>query len=332
MQQIPVWENVDFNTFHNDIVVQNKPAHIKSVVGDWPAVKAGGESPEAIANYLKAQDSEKVISALVGDPSINGRFFYQPGLEALNFKKAQVTLSIGVERLVKIKDHRDPFAIALQAIPIAQVLPGFKALNKQPLLDASIEPTMWLGNRATVAPHYDIHDNLACVVAGRRKFNVFPPGAIENLYPGPTLVTPGGVPVSMVDIDQPDLALFPKYAKALEVAQEAILEPGDGIYIPALWWHGVESLESINVLVNYWWGGETESGVSPNDSLIHAMMSIGGLSAQKREAWRDYFNYYVFKTDTDPAQHLPADLNDVLTSLTPEQNLEIREFLIKQLK
>ena len=332
MQQIPVWENVDFNTFHNDIMVQNKPAHIKSVVGDWPAVKAGIESPESIANYLKAQDSEKVIQALVGDPSIKGRFFYRPGLEELNFKKAQVTLGIGIERLVKIKDDSDPFAIALQAIPVSQVLPEFKAQNIQPLLDASVEPTMWLGNRAIVAPHYDIHDNLACVVAGQRKFNIFPPEQIENLYPGPTLITPGGVPVSMVDINQPDMASYPKYAEALKAGQEAILEPGDGIYIPALWWHGVESLDSVNVLVNYWWGGETENHVSPNDSLLHAMLSIGSLSAQKREAWHDYFNYYVFKTNGDPAEHLPADLKDVLTHLTPEQNLEIREFLIKQLK
>jgi mannose-6-phosphate isomerase-like protein (cupin superfamily) len=331
LQQIPVWENVDFNTFHNDIMVRNKPAHIKSVVGEWPAVKAGMESPESIANYLKAQDREKVISALVGDPSINGRFFYRPGLEELNFQKAQVTVGIGVERLIKIKDDRDPFAIALQAIPIAQVLPNFKAQNPQPLLDTSVEPTMWLGNRAIVAPHYDIHDNLACVVAGRRKFNLFPPEQIENLYPGPTLVTPGGVPVSMVDINQPDMKTYPKYAEALKVGQEAILEPGDAIYIPALWWHGVESLESINVLVNYWWGGETQNRVSPNDSLIHAMLSIGGLSCEKREAWHNYFNYYVFKTNADPAEHLPADLKDVLTSLTPEQNLEIREFLIKQL-
>jgi len=331
LQQIPIWENVDFNTFHNDIMVRNKPAHIKSVVGEWPAVKAGMESPESIANYLKAQDSEKVISALVGDPSINGRFFYRPGLEELNFQKAQVTVGIGIERLLKIKDDRDPFAIALQAIPIAQVLPNFKTQNPQPLLDTNVEPTMWLGNRAIVAPHYDIHDNLACVVAGRRKFNLFPPEQIENLYPGPTLVTPGGVPVSMVDINQPDMKRYPRYAEALKVGQEAILEPGDAIYIPALWWHGVESLESVNVLVNYWWGGETENRVSPNDSLIHAMLSIGGLSAEKREAWHDYFNYYVFKTNADPAEHLPADLKDVLTSLTPEQNLKIREFLIKQL-
>ena len=332
MQQISVWEKVDFKTFQEEIIPRNKPAHIKSVVGHWPAVKAGLESPEAIARYLKSQDNENVISALVGDPSIKGRFFYQPDLQKLNFQKAQVTLGIGIDRLLKIQDDPNPFAIALQAISVTQSLPNFASLNHQPLLDNSIQPTMWLGNRATVAPHYDIHDNLACVVAGRREFSLFPPDQIENLYPGPVLVTPGGVPVSMVDINNPDMDRFPKYTKALSLAQQATLEPGDAIYIPALWWHGVKSLEIFNVLVNYWWGGSTESEISPNDSLIHAMMSISKLDAKKREAWRAYFDYYVFKTRTDPAADLPPGLNDLLTSLTDEQGREIREFLAKGLK
>jgi len=44
-----------------------------------------------------------------------------------------------------------------------------------PLLDKSIAPTMWMGNQAMVAPHYDPYDNLAAVVAGRREFTLFPP-------------------------------------------------------------------------------------------------------------------------------------------------------------
>ena len=33
----------------------------------------------------------------------------------------------------------------------------------------------------------------------------------------------------------------------------ADLEPGDAIYIPALWWHAVQATGELNVLVNYWW-------------------------------------------------------------------------------
>jgi mannose-6-phosphate isomerase-like protein (cupin superfamily) len=211
------------------------------------------------------------------------------------------------------------------------VMPGFEQQNQQPLLDKSIGPTMWLGNRATVAPHYDIHDNLACVVAGQRKFTLFPPEQINNLYPGPMLVTPGGVPVSMVETNQPDLGRYPNFAKAEKQGQQATLEPGDGIYIPALWWHGVESLHGVNVLINYWWGGVTETAVSPNDSLMHSMMSIANLSPEKRDAWRHFFDYYVFKTNGEPGQELPAALKDLVTSLSPEQQAQLKQFLARQL-
>ena len=332
MQPIPSVQNVDFQQFHNEIVAANRPVVIKSVVSDWPSVKAAEQSPKAIVDYLKAFDIDAIVSALVGKPDINGRFFYTDDLTDLNFQRTQVTLGIALDRLLTIADHQDPYAIALQAIQLHQVLPSFKPSNPQPLLESSIEPTMWVGNRACVAPHYDIHDNLACVVAGQRKFTVFPPEQINNLYPGPALNAPGGVPVSMVDINKPDLDLYPNYAKAEATAMSAVLEPGDGIFIPALWWHGVDSLKDLNILVNYWWGGDTKTKVSPNDSLLHSMMSIANLDQNKRQAWQQYFNYYVFKTSDDPKGHLPNDLKDIVADLSPEQEAELRKFLIKQLQ
>ena len=332
MQAIPSVENIDFQQFHSEIVASNQPVVIKSVVADWPSVIAAQQSPEAIVDYLKKFDIDAIISALVGKPDINGRFFYSDDLTDLNFQRAQVTLGIALDRLLTIANQEDAYAIALQAIQLHQVLPAFKPSNPQPLLDSSIEPTMWIGNRARVAPHYDIHDNLACVVAGQRKFTIFPPEQINNLYPGPALNAPGGVPVSMVDIDDPDLQLYPNYPRAQQAAMSAILEPGDGIFIPALWWHGVNSLQDLNILVNYWWGGDTETKISPNDSLLHSMMSIANLDHTKRQAWQQFFNYYVFKTGEDPKRHLPSDLKDIVVNLSPEQEAELRAFLIKQLQ
>lgn len=332
MQQIPSLQNVDFQQFHNEIVRANQPVVIKSVVADWPSVKAAQQSPQAIVDYLKAYDIDAIISALVGKPDINGRFFYTDDLTDLNFQRTQVTLGIALDRLLTVADQKDPYAIALQAIQLHKVLPSFKPSNPQPLLEPSIEPTMWVGNRARVAPHYDIHDNLACVVAGQRKFTVFPPEQINNLYPGPALNAPGGVPVSMVDIDNPDLKLYPNYSLAEEAAMSAVLEPGDGIFIPALWWHGVESLQDLNILVNYWWGGDTQTKISPNDSMLHSMMSIANLDPIKRQAWQQFFNYYVFKTSGDAKEHLPIDFKDIVTDLSSDQEKELRAFLIKQLQ
>lgn len=332
MQPIPSVQNVDFQQFHSDIVAANRPVVIKAAVADWPSVQAACQSPQAIVDYLKAYDTDAVISALVGKPEIEGRFFYSQDLTDLNFQRTQVTLGIALDRLITVADHDAPYAIALQAIQLHRVMPAFKPSNPQPLLEPAIEPTMWVGNRVRVAPHYDIHDNLACVVAGQRKFTVFPPEQIDNLYPGPALNAPGGVPVSMVDIDKPDLEQYPNYPQAEAVGMSAVLEPGDGIFIPALWWHGVDSLQDLNILVNYWWGGDTETRVSPNDSLLHSMMSIANLDRSKRQAWQQYFNYYVFKTGADPKAHLPSDLQDIVANLSPQQEAELRAFLIKQLQ
>ena len=57
----------------------------------------------------------------------------------------------------------------------------------------------------------------------------------------------------MVHVTAPDFARFPRFAKALEVAQVAELSPGDAIFIPRDWFHHVEALDRFNVLVNYWW-------------------------------------------------------------------------------
>jgi len=88
-------------------------------------------------------------------------------------------------------------------------------------------------------------ENVGIVMTGRRRFTVFPPEQIGNLYPGPFELTPSGVPISLVDLTAPDLDRYPRFAEAMAAAQSAVLEPGDAIYLPFHWWHAVESLESV---------------------------------------------------------------------------------------
>lgn len=332
VENIPVFENVTTEQFKNEIVPQNKPVILKSLMSDWSAVKAGKASPKSFAEYIKAHDNKKEISAVVGSPDIDGRFFYSEDLKGVNFIRKSVTLSTAIEHLMINIDKPKPHAIALQAIPVRDILPNFDAENPQPLLDESIAPTLWMGNQALVAPHYDPYDNLAAVVAGHRKFTLFPPEQIKNLYLGPLLNTPAGVPISMVDIRNPDFEKYPNFRQALDAGLEATLEPGDAIYIPALWWHAVQSLDKVNVLVNYWWDGVTDSGILPSASLFHSMLTIAKLSPEKRLAWRHYFDYHVFQMNEDPKKHLPKKLNDLTTTLNTKQKRALRDYLINTLK
>ena len=329
MNPIDEWQAGDRETFEEEVVAANVPVVIRSLVADWASVDNGGD-PANLCAYLESMDKGVPVYTIAAPPGTGGRFFYSDDLEGLNFKRGQIPLPQVLGQLLAQLDNEEKHAIAVQSLPVRDVLPDFETQNPMPLLDAA--PTMWIGSRGKVAPHYDVHRNIACVVAGRRHFTLFPPNQVANLYPGPILGAPGGVPISMVDIWNPDLDSYPGYAEALESAQEATLEPGDAIYIPSLWWHAVESLEGINVLVNYWWGGIAGENPSPNDSLLHAMLTIARLDDAQRRAWRDYFDYYVFREDVDPAAHLPDKLQDIVTSLSPEQVKEVRQFLADRLQ
>jgi len=52
--------------------------------------------------------------------------------------------------------------------------------------------SLWIGNRTTVAAHWGMSNNIACPGASGRRFTVFPPNQVANLYPGPLEPTPGG--------------------------------------------------------------------------------------------------------------------------------------------
>ena len=201
-----------------------------------------------------------------------------------------------------------------------------------PLLDSTIAPRIWISNQSTIAPHIDIDYNIAGVISGRRHFTVFPPEQVANLYIGPLLRTPAGPPISTVDLRAPDLEKFPRFAEALESAQEAVLEPGDAIYIPVLWWHGVESLESLNMLVNYWWNDDVAAHHTPLLCLVHSMVVMSGMSANQRNAWRALFEYFVFQRDGDPGAHLPRDLQDVMVKLSAAEKEQVLESVANNLR
>jgi hypothetical protein len=289
------------------------PVVLRGLVRGWPAVAAGLEGREALGSYLARMDSGALSSCVVGPPSIRGRFFYRDDMTGFNFARRDAALGDLIGQLLAQADSEEPLAIAMQSAPTDAVLPGFAEANAMPLLPG-VRPRIWVGNAIEVATHYDSNDNLACVVGGRRRFILFPPDQLPNLYPGPLEMTPAGAPVSMVAPEAPDLERYPRFAEALEVAQNAELGPGDAIYIPYFWWHAVRSLDSLSVLVNYWWN-DVHEAMPPVDALLHAILAFGALPPERRAVWKGMFDTFVFKADGDPVAHLPEHVRGVFGSL-----------------
>lgn len=324
------YANVDRSTFHEQIRPAAQPAVLRGLAADWPAVAAARRSDEDLAAYLKSFDAQQPVAAIVGEPEIEGRFFYTDDIGALNFERGRTQLPPFLDRLLRDRGAERPFAMAVQSEIIPDILAGFERENRTAVIGKEVAPRIWIGNRIRVAPHYDLMENIGVVVAGRRRFTLFPPEQLKNLYAGPLELTPAGTPVSLVDLDAPDLERFPRFAEALETAQSAELEPGDAIYIPFHWWHGVHSLEPFNVFVNYWWNDRLREAGSPYDALMYGFYALKTLPPDQRAVWREVFDHYVFCTDGDPAEHIPEHARGVLGEANPRL-LERMRATLKQI-
>jgi len=300
-------------------------------VAHWPAVRAGLESPESAVAYVRRFDCGRPVDTLLGRPEIGGRFFYNERLDGLNFSKRPRSISNSMERILGVRGQASPPAIYIQSTPIAEFLPGFEQDNRLDILDAPASPRIWIGNRLTVQTHFDLKENVACVVAGRRRFTLFPPEQTPNLYPGPFEFTLAGPPVSMVQLEAPDLERYPGFEEAWRHARTADLEPGDALFIPYFWWHHVQAELDFNILVNYWWNDAPPDLGSPFDVLLHALLALRDLPSHQREAWRTMFDHYVFGRHGDPLAHLPPEAHGTLGAHDPQTRQQVRMILLQSL-
>eukprot|EP00112_Aurelia_sp_Birch-Aquarium-sp1_P004584 Seg152.6 transcript_id=Seg152.6/GoldUCD/mRNA.D3Y31 product="tRNA wybutosine-synthesizing protein 5" protein_id=Seg152.6/GoldUCD/D3Y31 len=133
-----------------------------------------------------------------------------------------------------IADIRKDFPAIAQDISLTQLIPKEKFFSSVFRI-GSANMQLWT--------HYDVMDNILIQVVGRKRVVLFSPQDALNLYLN-------GDKSQVVDIDNPDYDKYPKFKNATKY--ECILNPGDAIYIPALWFHNVIALDySVAVNVFY---------------------------------------------------------------------------------
>lgn len=308
------------------------PRVVRGLVAHWPLVAAARSSDQEAVAYLKrfANDALPAI-ATVAPPEAGGRIFYDDAFTGFNFRREQVPLTAALNTLLKYRAQPDAPTIYVGATTCDTWLPGLRAENAIDLGGRDPLASVWIGNRSRVPTHQDLPDNLACVAAGRRRFTLFPPPQLENLYIGPLDFTPAGQPVSLVDPLAPDLARFPRFAEAWQHAQTAELGPGDALFIPSMWWHHIQALDDFNVLLNYWWRDQPAWMDTPMNTLMYALMTLRGLPPQQRAHWQEIFRHYVFEADESSITHIPEAARGALAPLNETTARNLRARLLQRL-
>lgn len=313
------------------LMAEQQPTILRGAVTDWPLVAAGRRGTAEAMAYLRRFDAGRPVVAYSGPPAIGGRFFYTDDLTALNFSAERATLGNCLDRIAATLDDRHADAVYIGSTDLDTYLPGLGEANPIGLTSQTPIVSIWIGNRTTAATHYDMSNNLAACAVGRRRFTLFPPDHIANLYPGPLEPTPGGQVVSMVDLRAPDFDRYPRFAQALEHAQVAELEPGDMLFYPALWWHNVEALDAFNVMINAWWNDSPSYMDTPMTTLQHALLSLRDRPEAEKQAWRAMFDYYVFGASERAAAHLPLVAQGDLAPLDERRARALRGNILRRL-
>jgi len=334
MRPIAEYHDVDRERFEREILPTGEPAVVRGLISDWPIVQAAMRGDEPLAALLGEVATDEPFEAWFGQPGIAGRFGYADDFAGFNHERRLATVEQLLDLLLRQKGHERPYSMYAGGIPVRRHLPGLLPAIPVPLLDTS-KPSLislWLGNRTSTAAHWDLPQNLACVVAGRRRFTLFPTDQLPNLYVGPLEFTLAGQPISLVNVDEPDLEKYPRFTRALEAAQQAELGPGDALYIPSLWWHAVASLDEVGAMINFWWRDAEPPLLTPLNALYHSVITMKNLPADELARWRIMFDHYVFGADGDPAAHLPEHARGILGRRTAEMVARVKKLLVDALK
>lgn len=321
---------------YSQLLEAGRPAVLKGVAREWPLVREGLHSPQAAMACLRSFYNGKPVVCSSGPAEMGGRYFYNDDFTGMNFTAGRRDLGEVLDRIAAHFGDKDAPYFYVGSTDADTYLPGLRKQNDLVLNDPMFDRNpplvgIWLGNRTIATAHYDMSNNIACNLVGRRRFTLFPPEQVENLYPGPLEPTPGGQVVSMVNFKAPEFDRYPRFREALAAAEVAELEPGDILIYPALWWHHVEGLDDFNVMMNYWWNTSPAFMDTPQNTLLHAILSLRDRPEHEKRAWRLLFDYYIFGPAERAGAHLPEHARGHLGPLDDTKARRLRAYLLQRL-
>ena len=248
--QIDRIESPDSEVFDREYVRPSRPVIIRGAL-DAATCRAATWTPD----YLASAAGDKPVEVAV---SKSGCFTYHPNGAA--YEMREMILSRALE-LMRSPDTDLKYYVMQRSLHL--YFPELVADISVPKLVDTADlavVNLWLGSAGNVTPlHYDHSNNLLFQSYGKKVILIYPPEQTDYLYPLPS--SSRFAFVSELDLLRPDPERFPLFAKADPV--EALLEPGDTLFLPAFWWHHVHSVE-LSISINYWWNSYPSQLLVPN--------------------------------------------------------------------
>jgi hypothetical protein len=234
-----------------------RPVLIPNQLTHWPAIRVWSPS------YLKKQFGRATIKVSLYDPDLPQTFFDQ----TISFVHRAMTLSDFIDSFQESPDSR--FALREDNTLFAQFpemfsdLVCFSPFCSMKSAYSLKYKSLWLGSaNYTTGLHCDPGDTLLFQIFGHKRVLLYEPGQSKYLYQETARAVQDRASqkthtsafdesyvkvlieeVGWCEVDpfNIDLAKFPLFTHTTGV--EALLVPGDTLYIPDKWWHAVRSID-----------------------------------------------------------------------------------------
>ncbi len=225
--EVPRVKKPSRQAFLDEFYSQNRPCIIEGAMDDWAALtKWDGE-------YLKAKCGDKIVEVQANrDSDSNYELNSQKLKKDMRFGDFVDTVESGVETndFYITANNGGKNKEALKDLWDDIVMPEYLD-NDHP----NGNGFFWYGPAGTVTPiHHDLTNNFMAQVRGRKRVKIIAPWESADVYNHRHCFSP-------VDIENPDLAKYPDFARVNVIDVE--IGPGDLFFLPVGWWHGVRGLD-----------------------------------------------------------------------------------------
>jgi hypothetical protein len=65
---------------------------------------------------------------------------------------------------------------------------------------------------------------------------------------------------------------------------------------------------------------------------MHSLLAVKSLAPEHKEAWGALFNYYLFDTKIDPAEHIPEYKKDILGKLDLDAVKQAKAWIVRRMQ
>lgn len=159
-------------------------------------------------------------------------------------------------------------------------VPDYCALLAPDEANSDVVINAWLGPQGTVSPlHHDPFNNLLVQVVGHKLVRIYSPACSAGLYPMAGKMRNN----SGVDLLDYDAARFPLFAGM--PYSEAILGPGDALFIPRWTWHFIQAVDAPSAKIrnkDLAGGDAAQSAVVAGDAATTAAKAKAPVQKKKK--------------------------------------------------